>query len=394
MIYFYRIVYSMAKNLLLLLKPALSPKMQAWLTLRNLEIIKTKKFSNSYWFHASSGEIEYCKSVIRLLKRNKPDAQIVVTYSSPSAERLFYNITEFVDQFIPLPWDQNDRINELIEYINPRTLVFSKTDLWPELIMQAKQQKIIVGVISFNPILNFVTTYFLPQLDFVSCIDDNLKTKLLKMSNLKKITADGDTRFDQVFYRLEQKSILNVITDAKVFTCGSTWPEDESVLFDTFSELLKLGFKVILSPHEVAPENIVRIQKELQKREITFQLLANQPDSTAIKLEKDILIIDKIGYLADAYRFANVAFVGGSFKDRIHSVMEPLCCGLPVITGPLFQNNLEAVKYQNQYVFAVNNPSELVRTVEKVSSISKNEITAEMNRNKNASEKVLKLLTL
>lgn len=393
MIYIYRIIYSLAKNLLLILKPALNPKMQAWLTLRNQEIKKTKKFSNSYWFHASSGEIEYCKSVIRLLKRDKPDAQIIVTYSSPSAERLFYNITEFVDQFIPLPWDQTDRINELIDYINPRTLVFSKTDLWPELIIQVKKQNILAGVISFNPMLNFITTYFLPQLDFISCIDDNLKNKLFKMSNLKKITADGDTRFDQVFYRLEQKSILKVITDAKIFSCGSTWPEDESVLFDTFSELLKLGFKIILSPHEVAPANIVRIQKELQKREFSFQLLANQPDPADIRLEKDILIIDKIGFLADAYRFADVAFVGGSFKDRIHSVMEPLCCGLPVITGPHYQNNLEAVKYQNQYVFAVNSPGDLVRTIEKVILISKNEISAEMNRNKNASEKVLKLLT-
>ncbi len=393
MIYFYRIVYTLAKNLLLLLKPALGSKMQAWLALRNQEIIKTNKFSNSYWFHASSGEIEYCKSVIRLLKRNKPDAQIVVTYSSPSAERLFYNITEFVDQFIPLPWDQPAAMNKLIDHINPKVLIFSKTDLWPELIVQTKRRKIKTGVISFNPTLNFVNTYFLSKLDFISCLDENIKAELMKISNLKNISADGDTRFDQVFHRLEQKSKIKVITESRVFICGSTWPEDESVLFDAFSELIRNGFKIILSPHEIAPTNIERVQKELQKRKFSFQLLANQPDPTNIKLEKDVLIIDKIGFLADAYRSADIAFVGGSFKDKIHSVMEPLCCGLPVITGPHFLNNLEAVKYQNRYVFAVRSPYEIVRTIEKAILYSKNEITAEMNKNKNASEKVLKLFT-
>lgn len=394
MIYFYRIIYSLVRILFFILKPALNPKMQAWLKLRSQKIQTTKTYTNAYWFHASSGEIEYCKSVIRLLKIQQPRAQIVVTYSSPSAERLFYNVTEYVDQFIALPWDQPAAINTLIDYINPRVLIFSKTDLWPELITQIKKRNIKAGVISFNPTFNFLNTYFLPQLDFISCIDEDIKTKLMKIADFKNISADGDTRFDQVFHRLEQPSKMDVITDLKLLICGSTWPEDESVLFDAFAQIIRNGFKIILSPHEIAPANIERVQKELQKRGFSFQHLANQPNPNAIKLEKDILIIDKIGFLADAYRSADVAFVGGSFKDKIHSVMEPLCCGLPVITGPHYRNNLEAVKYQNRYVFTVQNAAELVNAVEKVVSIPKKEVSVEMSKNKKASEKVLKLFTL
>lgn len=389
MMFFYRFFYFILKIILIVIKPVLNPKSKAWLSLRSKAIEKNKTFSSSYWFHASSGEIEYCKSVIRMLKAQKSDAQIVVTYSSPSAERLFYNITEYVDQFLPLPWDQPAKLNELIDYLNPQILIFSKTDLWPELVTQAKRRNLKTGVISFNGKLNFFNTYFLRQLSFISCTDDEMKEQLTNFTGLKNITADGDTRFDQVFHRLEQLSKFSVTTEYKIFICGSTWPEDEAVLFEAFSELVNSGYKIILSPHEVAPANIERVQKELLRRKLNFQMLGFEPDATQIKFEKDVLIIDKIGFLADAYRFADVAFVGGSFKDKIHSVMEPLCCGLPVVTGPHFRNNLEAVKYHNQFVFEVRTQDEILNTVKKIICFAKNEILAEMKKNKNASEKVV-----
>ncbi len=377
MIFIYRFIFLLVKIPVLILQPLLNSKMKSWLALRARKNLKTKTFSNSYWFHASSGEIEYSKSVIRLLKNRKPDAQIVVTYSSPSAEKLFYNVAEFVDEFLPLPWDQPKALQELISYINPQTLIFSKTDLWPELIFQAKQRSIKMGVISFSPKIDFlsrlINSWLLPQLDFVHLV------------------TDGDTRFDQVFHRLEQPSKIKISTESKVFICGSTWPEDEAILFKAFQELEKKNIKIILCPHETGVPNIQRIQKELHRNQLTSQLLSNEPDRQNIKIDKNVLIVDEIGVLADAYRFADVAFVGGSFKDKIHSVMEPLCCGLPVITGPHFKNNLEAVRYQGRFVFALKTSDEMSSYVEKLLLCLPEEISVEMKRSRNASAKVLTL---
>lgn len=402
MIYIYRFFYILLKSFLLVLKPVLSEKLKNWLQLRGEKIQKINKFKSTYWFHAASGEIEYCKSVIRLLKEQQPECQIVVTYSSPSAEKLFYNISTYVDQFIPLCWDQPGFINELIDYIHPRVLVFSRTDLWPELIYQIKKNKeqtlqsqgihrpqpIKIGIISFNPKINkkfnllndLVNKWLLPQLDFIS-----------------DINQDGDTRFDQVFYRLSQESKLKIITSNKVFVCGSTWPADENILFSCFQELMSQNIKIVLSPHEVSPNNILRIQRELKQRKISFQLLSNQASTLEIYLDTNLLLIDKIGYLADAYRYASMAFVGGAYGQKVHSVMEPLCCGLPVITGPHYRNNPEAVKYQNQYVFATNSPQEILTICNKILThslpgCSQTDILNTMKKNKNVSQKVLALL--
>lgn len=397
MIYLYRLLYFILKTWVGIFHAFLPEKFDSWIELRHRKPLLKKDFKNTYWFHAASGEIEYCKPVIRLLKANNPEAQIVVTYSSPSAEKLFHNIKPLVDAFIPLCWDSPHQIAALIEQLNPRTLIFSRTDLWPELIYQAKLKNIKTGVISFNPSFHFLSRiilkFVLPQLDFISCVDSKIKFDLESLTQHKAISVDGDTRYDQVFYRLSQNSKLELKSSSKIFICGSTWPEDETELIKCLPQLVKNEqFKIILSPHEVQNQYILRIEKELDQIGLSHQRLSKEKDLHDIHFTQDVFIIDQIGYLADAYRFADVAFVGGSYKEKIHSVMEPLCCGLPVVTGPYFKNNPEAVKYHNRYVFSALSSIELVEKLRLLMNVTKAEIRNEMKKNQNASERVLKLI--
>ena len=355
MIFIYRIFYSLVKYLLLKFHPV---SLQSWLQLRE-KPLPQKTLQNSYWFHAASGEIEYCKSVIRLLKQKNPEAQIVVTYTSPSAEKLFHNIKSEVDLFLPLPWDQPQKIRELIDFLNPRILVFSRTDLWPELIHQAKSRNIPMGLVSALPEKTISQKWLRPMFSFVSTVE-----------------ADGDTRFDQVFFRLSQESKFHITSSKKTFVCGSTWAQDEEALFPAFDELIKKNLHIVLSPHDVSPANIARVRAEIEWH----------------GLKEYITLIDTVGVLADAYRTAHVAFVGGSFRDKIHSVMEPLCCGVPVLTGPFFTNNPEAIRYENRFVFPCKNTADLVANFEKCEALNKEQIQNEMLKNRNASERVLALI--
>lgn len=398
MIFSYRLIYCTFHIVLRLLRPLLPAKIQDLIELRNQKILKIKNFGQTYWFHASSGEIEYCKSVIRLLKQKKPDAEIVVTYSSPSAERLFQNIKNDVDQFIPLPWDRPTPIQQLIDYIQPQVLVFSRTDLWPELIHQAHLKSIKMGVISYNPTLNAFTRLILgrilPKFSFISCVDDQVKSALYELNPKLKLQVDGDTRFDQVFYRLSQEPKLKFITEKKIIVCGSTWPQDEDVLFNGFKDLIMTHkMKIILSPHEVSSDNIKRITQKLTSIGLSSQLLSDEKQKLNINLQSDVFIIDQIGYLADAYRDATLAFVGGSFKDKVHSVMEPLCCGLPVMTGPYYRNNPEAIKYIQRYVFSFNSTYEILSKIPSLLQVSKMDILTEMKKNQNASHRIIELIS-
>ena len=370
MIYLYRLLYFLLKNVVLLIRAFLNPSLQKWIALRNTLLPGSRPSAQAYWFHAASGEIEYCKSVIRLLKQQEPEAQIVVTYTSPSAENLFHNIKNDVALFLPLPWDQPQHCRRLLDFINPKILVFSRTDLWPELITQVKKRGIPLGLLSALPQKSASQRWLRGQFDFISSVEH-----------------DGDTRFDQVFFRLEQPPKMTIAAGQKVFVCGSTWPEDEAVLFKIFPKLLQENTKIVLSPHDVSPANISRLAIEIKKNGWSFEL----PTADAGH-NRTILLIDRIGILADAYRFADLAFVGGSFKDKIHSVMEALCCGVPVLTGPFYRNNPEAVKYEGKYVFPATTADEMLQNAHRCQQLPKEEIRNEMQKNKNASLRVLKLI--
>ena len=58
--------------------------------------------------------------------------------------------------------------------------------------------------------------------------------------------------------------------------------------------------------------------------------------------DEQVIIVDSIGILLTLYTYADVAFVGGSFKQGIHNVLEAAVYGIPVMFGPKIENSQEA----------------------------------------------------
>jgi 3-deoxy-D-manno-octulosonic-acid transferase len=57
-----------------------------------------------------------------------------------------------------------------------------------------------------------------------------------------------------------------------------------------------------------------------------------------------VIIVDSIGILMPMYQYADVAYVGGSFRQGIHNVLEPAVYGIPVVYGPKHENSQEALE--------------------------------------------------
>ena len=145
----YRIIYFLLFIVAQILKPFLSSDLKAWIILKERHDNKNCTSENKrILFHAASGEIEYVKSVIREIKNGNPDIEIIVSYTSPSAEKLFLNIKDYVTEFIPLPWDTPTKIQNFLNAMNPDVIVFSRTDFWPEFIYQAHKKNIPMIAVS------------------------------------------------------------------------------------------------------------------------------------------------------------------------------------------------------------------------------------------------------
>lgn len=338
-------------NILLFFIRFFSPKLKAVYQFQKQAPQIPLNFQNGFWIHAASGEFEYAKPLLRELAACYPNIPRIVTYTSPSYQKQVAK-DPFVSLALPLPWDSFRNMQNFLKLLRPRSLFISRTDLWPNCLRATAQIQCPILLFSFSRSrISWGQRLWLwwvePFLSGVDCASDedfsNLKAS--KIFSDTKISVSGDTRYDQVFHRINNPRPIKTglapqIRDA-VLILGSTWPEDEAVVIPCFPELIRTGTRIVLVPHEVESSHLQKIEDQLKNLKVNFQKYSEANIWTS-----PVLLVDQVGILAELYNWASVAFVGGSFKQKVHSVMEPLACGLPCITGPFIQNNREALEFQ------------------------------------------------
>lgn len=350
------------------------PKVREGLRLRRVRRDWPTFTERPVWIHASSGEFEYAKPFITELKARQPKTPVVVTFFTPSFAAA---IAKFpgVDFSLPLPIDLPGPTRGFLTKLNPQSGFIARTDLWPELLHQARKLGIpltLFSVTKTKPPGLFARIYqrwLFGYMKSVYCVGDE-DARLLK-TTVKNINVEaiGDTRFDQVLQRLQNpKRVRDELKPEwrNTMVAGSTWSEDETVLFEALEGLLAAGkLKLVVVPHEPTPAHVEALVKEAEKRKLPHTVY-----SKGDQFNNGILIVDQIGILAELYRWGAFAFVGGSFKKSVHSVMEPLAAGSLTWIGPHHRNNREAIEFQKlnhkgqPFVQAVDNAKMMRESIE------------------------------
>lgn len=307
-----------------------------------------------FWIHAASGEIEYARPVIRELKARFPTVPVVVTYGSPSAVRILEKIIE-IDAWGPVPWEFAGSVRAFLRRFEPRALLIARTDVWPVLLDVVSAEGIpsllfaatfARGSSRLRGFARRLTARSLRQLSAIQVVAEEDRANLAGMGVDAKIAVVGDTRFDQVFHRLANPQELPAsLRPARgpVFIAGSTWPEDEAKLLPAFAA--RSDWKLLLAPHEIGEARLSALETELARLGMGSQRFTAGGSWT-----KRVLLLDRVGVLAELYAWGDLAFVGGSFRRQVHSVMEPLASGLRVLVGPFHENNREALAFRRELV--------------------------------------------
>jgi 3-deoxy-D-manno-octulosonic-acid transferase len=181
-----------------------------------------------------------------------------------------------------------------------------------------------------------------------------------------RITAIGDTRYDQVSIRstdARKRHILpdSVIGGKKVIVLGSSWPEDEEVILPAVTRLLHEmpDALCIVVPHEPTEEHIEGLEKDLRPATTLLRFSAlNEYNG------ERVLLVDSVGVLLILYAHARLAYVGGSFKQGVHNVLEAAVYGIPVLFGPKYRNSHEPLMLvERGGGFVVTTTDEAYRTM-------------------------------
>ena len=307
------------------------------------------------WIHCASGEFEYAKPVISLLKARKPAVKIVVTFFSPTYAD---SIRKFagVDWVVPLPWDSAGPLTEFLESYRPVALLVARTDVWPEMAKQARLRglKSLLFSATLTPssgrtrgLGRWATRATLDQLDEIFCVSDDDVSAFTSLGLTRaRVSREGDTRYDQVLARLASpKQLKDLKCDRPFFVCGSTWSQDEAVLVPALAHLNSEVCGVLV-PHEPTLAHLKELDERVVSAGLTPVRYSSLSESGGTLGPNSCVIVDQVGILAELYLKARWAFVGGSFKKTVHSVMEPLAAGCVTFVGPHHTNNREALAFR------------------------------------------------
>jgi 3-deoxy-D-manno-octulosonic-acid transferase len=363
------------------------------------------------WFHSSSmGEFEQAKPIIAALKEKHPSVRIIVTFFSPSGYE-HSRTYQLADIITYIPFDSRRSARRFLDLVRPDLSVMVRYDIWPNHIWELHRRSI--PVIIANATMSRRTLRRLPCIRSMhrtvyECIDTVLAVaqsdvEAFRSFGLRRthVEAIGDTRYDQVAIRsagARKRSIVphTVLEGKKVLVAGSTWPEDEDVLLPAFLEIRQSvpDLLLILVPHEPTLEHIEGVERDLdgQVESIRFSAL-NEYNG------ERVIIVDSIGILLVLYACAHLAYVGGSFRQGIHNVLEAAVYGIPVLFGPRHRNSHEPLMLiERGGAFVVSTTEELIRTAvnllqdESARSTAGGRASAFVQANLGATQRILRFI--
>ena len=203
----------------------------------------SKSESKGIWFHASSvGEYLQAVPLIKRLKAAQSERPIYLSFSSPSVEKPARSFKE-ADLAFYLPEDTPANVSHLLDLLKPGLLIFSKFDIWPNLVWLANETGVPVAVTAATlspdsgrlrqPAGSFHRGFY-KDLSLVCAISEEDAASYQKLGvNSSNCLVTGDTRFDQTFERasgIDDKhpgvAAFNGWKTGVRLVCGSIWPAD------------------------------------------------------------------------------------------------------------------------------------------------------------------------
>jgi 3-deoxy-D-manno-octulosonic-acid transferase len=345
------------------------------LTKNSISSIKTLcSSSKCVWVHcASLGEYEQVKPILVEIKRRFPEYLIILTFFSPSG---FNRPSSFfqADAVFPLPLDGQKVAKSWINALRPSLVIFVKQELWFHYLNELNLQKIPVilvsGTLSSSLLkMPVYSSWYVKMCHLFSVLflQNTKDIELAKKYNLHNTILAGNSRVDSVKFNKEvswENEIIKAFTlDSDTIIFGSTWSVDIPFLQDFLANSAYKNWKIIWAPHEISSHQINLLFSAV-KDEKSIILFSKASEATGVER---ILFLDTLGMLKYAYRYVQLAYVGGGFGKGIHNLLEPIVYEMPVIFGPNFKAFPEAhFLVENGGGFSIKNVKDWKLVLEKL----------------------------
>lgn len=333
------------------------------------------KNRHALWFHAVSvGETNAAQPLIEhYLKLGLPVLVTNTTKTGQARAKSLFLKAPYQDLFqaIYLPVDQNHLLKLFFERYQPRCLALVETELWPNLLDQAKQHGLPVLLLNarlseksaqgYGKVAK-LTRKMLSQIDLLLAqdtatqqryIDLGLRVQQSQVLGNIKFDIAAPTKFVEQARQLKQDWQLE---NRQIVILASTHAPEEQRILELLHDDLQQNSRLLCIVVPRHPERFNEVFELCQSLKLTTHRRSLQQ---AIQPDTQVYLADSMGELWLWYGLSQACFVGGSLNTPGggHNILEPMALGVPTIIGARyfnFQNIVDECLAQNAIVVAAD----------------------------------------
>lgn len=317
---------------------------------------ESPKNVRAIWFHAVSvGETNAAQPLIEhYLKLGQPVLVTNTTKTGQARAKSLFLKAPYLDLFqaVYLPVDQKYLLKQFFELYQPKLLALVETELWPNLIDQAKLQQVPCLLLNARlseksakgySRVSGLTAGMLKQIDWVLAQDNATRQRYVELGlDQQKSQVVGNIKFDihapEAFINQAAKlHQLWYLGQRKVLTIASTHAPEEQQILQALQPYLKSDPELVCIVVPRHPERFDEVFEICQNLDlITHRRSLNQ----SIHTSTQVYLADSMGELWLWYALSQVCFVGGSLNEPGggHNILEPMVLNVPTVIGPRYFN--------------------------------------------------------
>jgi len=246
-----------------------------------------------------------------------------------------------------------------MEVIQPKTIILSEAEIWPNFLWEAFDRDIPVFLINARISENSYLRYhrfrsiFAPlfgSLSGVGTQNDSDAQRLIALGcHPSKVFVTGNMKFDAALGSQSRPSTLDVpallrahdMHEKTLLLGSSTHAGEEAMLADLYLNLRQSHpqLRLVIAPRHF--ERGSQVAMALRSKGLAVACRSEWSDSSESNQVKpsDVIILDSTGELASLYPHVDLVFIGKSMLARGgQSPLEAASAGKAILMGPQMQN--------------------------------------------------------
>ncbi len=307
------------------------------------------------WVHAVSlGEVVAVTPLVHALRKRYPHDRIVVSTVTETGreavEQKLAGVAEHCYAPLDFPWT----VSRFIERLAPRAFLFVETELWPNLLRTLGRRGVPAVMVNGRLSSKSFEGYrrlrpFMQQVlgSVTLCLMQSERDaeRMIQLgAQPSRVVRTGNIKFDQPLPDPDgvaggiSRGLLGLDSTEELIVAGSTHPVEEEQLLACYETLQREfpSLVLMLAPRHI--ERAAQVEAAVRAKGLAVQRRSvptfPSPAGGGGPGRGRVIILDTRGELAQVYRHAVLAFVGGTLVPvGGHNLLEPALWGKPVFFG-------------------------------------------------------------